>query len=174
MKKLLIVSFAALMLAACGNEEKTSEPAKDTVKNVSNEVVNETTNEDEEVESKENNSLKESLSVDEFNARFKQDSEEKQYPNGKFQLKDGSIVNADKFNYEGNSMFDYATVIFFGGKIAHMQVDTESSIEDIEKGLGISFKDARVEEYKYGSGYEVIFNETFADENIAVLPNEWD
>ncbi|MED3691318.1 hypothetical protein P4534_21360 [Peribacillus butanolivorans] len=174
MKKLLIVSFTALMLAACGNEEKTIEPAKDTLKDASDEVANETTNEDEEVESKENNSLKESLSVDEFNARFKQDSEEKQYPNGKFQLKDGSIVNADKFNYEGNSMFDYATVIFFEGQIAHMQVDTESSIEDIEKGLGISFKDARVEEYKYGKGYEVIFNETFADENISVLPNEWD
>jgi hypothetical protein len=105
---------------------------------------------------------------------FKQIPEETQYPNGKFQLKDGSIVYADKLNFGKNYVFDYASVIFFEGKIAHMQVDTDSSIEDIDMGLGVSFENYTVEPYKFGSGYEVIFNDTFADDNLAVLPNEWE
>ncbi|TFH62580.1 hypothetical protein [Peribacillus frigoritolerans] len=83
---------------------------------------------------------------------FKQIPEETQYPNGKFQLNDGSIVYADKLNYGENYVFDYASVIFFEGKIAHMQVDTDSSIEDIDMGLGVSFENYTVEPYKFGSG----------------------
>lgn len=97
-----------------------------------------------------------------------------QYPNGKYQLKNGLIVNADSFNYEASDVFDYATVIFYEGKLVHLQVDTELSVDDSEKRLGISFHNATVEPYKFGSGYEFIFNEIFADENIAMFPNEWD
>ncbi|KOR78794.1 hypothetical protein AM232_10195 [Bacillus sp. FJAT-21352] len=89
-------------------------------------------------------------------------------------MKDGSIVNADKLNYGENDVFDYASVISYEGKIAQMQIDTESSIENIEKGLGVSFENYTVEPNKFGSGYEVIFNDTFADNNLAVLPNEWE
>lgn len=118
--------------------------------------------------------IEKSLTVDEFNKKFDQDPEEEQFPNGKYQLKDGSIVKADSYSYRESTIFDYATVTFFKGKIAHLQMDTKSSIESIEKGLGISLKDARIEKYKYGNGYEVIFDETFSDENIARFPNEWD
>ncbi|KMY49637.1 hypothetical protein [Peribacillus loiseleuriae] len=128
----------------------------------------------EKTEPNKTKNLKEYLIFDECNAMFKQDPEETQYPNGKYQLKGGAMVNAASFNYEASDVFDYATVIFYEGKLAHLQLDTESSVEDIEKRLSISFHTAIVEPYKFGSGYEVIFNETFADENIAILPNERD
>lgn len=177
MKKLSFViipfSIGLILLQGCnGNIEETK--PKVNKEEVVNKLEVKTPDLEEEVKPVTTDSLEESLNVDEFNRKFKQDPDENQYPEGKFQLKDGSIVNADNFNYSENNIFDYASVIFKDGELAHIQVDTESSIEEIENGIGIPFKDARVEEYKFGGGYEIIFDETFADENIKVFPNEWD
>ena len=35
-----------------------------------------------------------------------------QYPNGKFELKDGTVINADDYSYLGGETFDYASAIF--------------------------------------------------------------
>ena len=46
-----------------------------------------------------------------------------QYPNGKFELKDGTVINADDYCYLGGETFDYASAIFLDGEIAHLQLD---------------------------------------------------
>jgi len=108
---------------------------------------------------------------------FKLDSEEKQYPNGKFQLKGGSIVNADFLMYGENDLFDYASAIFYQGKLVHLQVETNKPAEEVFEGLGITpTKDVTVETKDWGETlvHDITFDKTFNDSNIAVFPNEWD
>lgn len=103
---------------------------------------------------------------------FKLDPEEKQYENGKFQLNDGTVVNADYLMYAENHLFAFGIAIFSEGNLAKIQLETDKSIEDITKGLGLNLNGGKVEQNKFG--YEIIFNETFHDSNIAKFPNEWD
>ncbi|AZV43643.1 hypothetical protein BAOM_3034 [Peribacillus asahii] len=170
-QSLMIISFSISLLLLQGCNDSAEEVKSEDKQEVSQ---LESTKPKEKVEPSETKNLKNSLTIDEFNAMFKQDPEETQYPHGKFELKDGTIVNADYLMYGESSVFDYAMVTFYEDKLAKIQVDTESNIEDIEKGLGVSFKNAIVEPYKFGEGYEIIFNEIFTDENITRLPNEWD
>ena len=117
------------------------------------------------------------LTKDEFNKRFKLDPNEKQYENGKFQLKDGSIINADYLVYGESNIFSSASTIFFQGKLVHLQVETDKSLEEILKGLGITTtKDTKVETKDWEDTFvhEITFDTTFLDSNIAVFPNEWD
>lgn len=117
------------------------------------------------------------LTRDEFNKRFKLDSSEKQYENGKFQLKDGSTINADYLTYGESELFTYATATFYQGKLVHLQVETDKSLEEILKGLGITTtKDTKVETQNWGDTFvhDITFDTTFLDSNIAVFPNEWD
>lgn len=184
LKKLTVALPLALSLAVlqgCGDDPKQSGNKKE------NTAVEETSEpkveiDEEEVEEPvkfevEDISIaiktNDNVTADDFNEMFEQDPEEEQFPNGKYELNNGTIINADTFSYVDSEVFDYANVVFFDGRIAHMQIEGESSIEEIEKGIGVSLKAARIEEFKFGSGYEIIFNEKFADENIAVLPNEW-
>lgn len=116
------------------------------------------------------------LTKDEFNKRFKLDPNEKQYENGKFQLKDGSTINADYLTYSESELFTYATAIFYQGKLVHLQVETNKSLEEILKGLGITTtKDTKVETQNWGDTFvhEITFDKKFLDSNIAVYPNEW-
>lgn len=138
------------------DEEEAEEPAKVEVEDISIAVK-----------------TNDNVTADYFDGMFTQDPEEEQFPYGKYELTDGSKINADTFSYVNSDIFDYANIVLFDGKIAHMQIESESSIEEIEQGIGVSFEGARIEEFKFGSGYEIIFNEKFADENIAVFPNEW-
>ncbi|MGG3941515.1 hypothetical protein ABEV54_08770 [Peribacillus psychrosaccharolyticus] len=182
-KKLIVVLPLAISLAVlqgCGDNsrEDGNKEEKTAVEKVSEPKVE---IDEEEVEEPVKFELEEvsiavktndNVTADDFNAMFTQESEEK-FPNGKYELKDGTIINADTFSYVSSDFFDYANVVFFDGKIAHMQIESKSSIEEIEQGIGVSFEGARIEEFKFGTGYEIIFNEKFADENIAVYPNEW-
>jgi hypothetical protein len=125
-----------------------------------------------ETEQQTNN---QSLTKDEFNKRFKLDPNEKQYENGKFQLKDGSTVNADYLTYGQSELFTYATATFYQGKLVHLQVETDKSLEEILKGLGITAtKDTKVETKNWGDTFvhDITLDKTFDDSNIAVFPNE--
>jgi urease accessory protein UreE len=115
------------------------------------------------------------LTKDEFNKRFKLDSSEKQYENGKFQLKDGSIINADYLVYGESDIFSSASAIFYQGKLVHLQVETDKSLEEILKGLGITTtKDTKVETQNWGDIFvhDITFDKTFDESNIAAFPNE--
>jgi phage terminase small subunit len=117
------------------------------------------------------------LTKDEFNKQFKLDSSEKQYENGKFQLKDGSTINADYLTYGESELFTYAIATFYQGKLVHLQVETDKSLEEIFKGLGITpTKDIKVETQNWGDTFvhDITLDKTFDDSNIAVFPNEWD
>jgi urease accessory protein UreE len=115
------------------------------------------------------------LTKDEFNKRFKLDSNEKQYENGKLQLKDGSIINADYLVYGESDIFSSASAIFYQGKLVHLQVETDKSLEEILKGLGITTtKDTKVETQNWGDTFvhDITFDKTFDESNIAAFPNE--
>ncbi|RFU60519.1 hypothetical protein, partial [Peribacillus glennii] len=108
----------------------------------------------------------------EFDKKYTKDSQEKQWPVGLFEFKNGTKINADLLFYSASDIFDYASVIVYEGKIAHMQLETVNSIDEIEKGLGISFSDDVIVDPNR-VGFDIIFNEKFKDENIARFPNEW-
>lgn|GEM_PF-4411782 len=117
------------------------------------------------------------MTKDEFNKRFKLDPYEKQYENGKFQLKDGSTVNADYLTYSESELFTYATAIFYQGKLVHLQVETDKSLEEILKGTEITTtKDTKVETQSWGDTFvhDITLDKIFDDSNIDVLPSEWD
>lgn len=193
MKKFLFISIVCIIaLVGCSNEEKadTTEPIKiktedkvekETKTSTEPEEENEIKEEEKETtistqpEEKEETEVKEevktTVTLEDFNKLFKQDESETQYPNGKFELQDGSIVNADFFSYIGNDVSDYTTAIFSEGELAAVQFETSKSIDEIEKALGIAFEDSQVEKNRIG--YEVTLNETFKESNISVYPFEW-
>jgi hypothetical protein len=141
-------------------EQETTDKQQQTKKNTEQQISNEPF-----------------LTTDEFNKRFKLDPNEKQYENGKFQLKNGSTINADYLTYGESELFTYATATFYQGKLVHLQVETDKSLEEIFKGLGITpTKDIKVETQNWGDTFvhDITLDKTFDDSNIAVFPNEWD
>jgi hypothetical protein len=125
---LSIFLFMAL-IAACSNSQENSKvnetqakPAVAEEKKTEEKPIKENPKNSEE---KSNSTGKTFLSKDEFNKMFKLDPEEKQYENGKFQLKDGSIIYADDLMYGESELFSYASAIFYKGKLAHLQIETD-------------------------------------------------
>ena len=183
MKKLLLILMLGLILSACSNEESTNS----TATNVTQESVEEkvTTDEketvdleDEEVISAEENTDNSiPLTQEEFNQKYELDNEMDQYPNGKFELKDGTVINADDFSYLGGETFDYATAIFFDGQIAHLQLELKDGFSKEAVLNELEFNEGDVE-YMPGkinnNIVEIVVDETFADENIKRFPSEWD
>ncbi|MCM3600615.1 hypothetical protein M3175_07720 [Robertmurraya korlensis] len=112
------------------------------------------------------------ITKEEFEAKYQEDPEETQYPNGKFELADGSTVNADFISYDSSDLFDYATAIYSEGKLASIQFETTAAIEEIEDALGMKFEDGQIEQNRIG--YEITLNDTFSEANIAVYPFEWE
>ncbi|MDK7669280.1 hypothetical protein [Cytobacillus oceanisediminis] len=189
-KAMLYAGLSALILSACADkaeespkevvkkepevEEKVSEPVEEVVEEsaevekVEAEKVTEETTETEDAAA----TLPTEITLNDFNAKFTQDTEETQYPGGKFQLQDGTTVQADYLFYSENDVFDYALAIFHDGKLADIQIETSNSLEELEEGLGVSFSSASVKPYTYG--YEVNFNDQFSEGNISIYPNEWD
>lgn len=182
-----------VVLGACSNEDtqevkKVESVAKDEKKQATPQiqerpkveeptetmsVASEEKEPAEEPKEPETTKLKTYITEKEFNKKFKFDSEEKQYKNGKFKLIDGTIVHADDYSYGECDLFDFAMATFYKGKLAHIQMDTTKSISEIESALGVQIKGNATVDPTIG-GYEIIFNDTFADENIQVFPNEWD
>lgn len=181
LRKLLAVGVLSIGLAACSAEE-AAEPAEETAKEVAPPTTEtEAVEEDAEevVEPVEETSpevapLATEITYEDFNGRFKQDVEETQYPNGKFQLSDGSTVNADYLFYAGNDVFDYAMAIFADGKLVDVMIETPLTMVELEKALGVSLLAENVSVDTYDYGYVLNFDERFHEDNIAIYPNEWD
>jgi hypothetical protein len=118
------------------------------------------------------NVLKVALTSDEFNLMFKQKADETQYKGGKFELMDGTIVEADFYSYGVNALFEYATAVFYKGELASLQLITTVGINQIEDKLGMSFDEMALVE-PTEDGYRIIFDSMFHDTNISVYPYEW-
>lgn len=151
------------ILAGC-SEEPTAEKPKEEVKQEKQASKEETTKVVEaEPEPAE-------ITFVDFDKKYTRDTEETQYPSGLFELKDGTRLNADYITYSNGDYFDYAMAVFYEGKLARLKLETSASIEEVEQGLesleGTTVNQTRV-------GYEIVFDERFATDNIAVLPSEW-
>lgn len=192
MKKTFVYfGLATMLLSACGGntaeveEKEQTEPIVEVEKKAEKEVdkveeSKESTEEATEVVEQPaevtvvEEKLPTRMTLSEFNAKFKQDPEETQYQNGKFQLKDGSVVNADYLSYSENDTFDYAIAIFYEGNLADIQIETSLNEDELEKSLGVSFEGENTVVVPYKYGYEVTFDSRFNEGNIAIYPNEWD
>jgi hypothetical protein len=113
------------------------------------------------------------ITPEEFHSLFKKNADEAQYPEGKFQLMDGTVVNADFFSYSHSSIFEYATAIFYEGELASLFVETTVGIKQIESTLGMKFEGIAMVEPTL-NGYQITFHSMFHDSNIAVYPFEWE
>lgn len=160
-----------LLVSACSSEGSSTLDEQDEIKPVVKDEGDSTEEPKEEDTETTVTPVKTEITKDEFNQKFKFEAEEEQYENGKFELSDGSTVNADYFSYGENELFVYALATFFEGKLADIQFETDKSQDEVAEALGISFENANVEENNYG--FEVNFNEQFHDSNISVYPNEW-
>lgn len=184
----LLVTSLLIIASACSSEESANnsiaekeEPVQTEEKENKSTQVNAEKNdtvekkiievETTEVEESNKELMKSEITLEEFDEKFVKDAEEEQYPNGKFQLKDGTIAQADYFNYGENELFYYASAIFFDGKLAKIQLETEATQQEVEESLGVKFGDkVLVEENRIG--YEITFNETFHESNIKIYPFE--
>lgn len=175
-RKLLIASsaFTLFLLTACAETSNTTwtEVIETTV--VRESTTTNSTEEQQPDQESVKSSLKE-VQEKEFDSKFTKDPEEKQYENGKYQLADGTILNANKFVYSDDEWFDYMTAIYYEGKLSHLQVESTKQSEEVVQGIGLSKENYNeIKPSKFEGVFEVIIDERFVDENIAVLPNEWD
>lgn len=116
------------------------------------------------------------LTLDDFNNRYELDTEYSEpFINGKFELKDGSIVYADWYFYLEGKTFDYATGIFIDGQLVEAQLELKDGVskEDVLSELGLS-KAVDYELNENTNIVDVVIDERFDDANISRLPNEWD
>ncbi|MGZ0084601.1 hypothetical protein ACWNXI_03200 [Caldibacillus thermoamylovorans] len=170
---IIVVLFVIGSVA--GNDEQEAKPqAKPAV--AEKKAEEKTADKEKQANTEQQTTNKTFLTKDEFNKMFKLDPNEKQYENGKFQLKDGSIINADYLVYGESNIFSSASAIFYQGKLVHLQVETDKSLEEILKGLGITTtKDTKVETQNWGDTFvhDITFDKKFDISNIDVLPSEW-
>lgn len=159
MKSKTIPSIFLLLLitAGCANEENTEEVMESEV---SSTVTN-------------TNVLKIALTTDEFNSMFKKKANETQYKDGKFELMDGTIVQADFYSYGVSALFEYATAVFYKEELASLQLVTTVGVNQIEEELGMNFEEVALVE-PTENGYRIIFDSMFHDTNISVYPYEWE
>jgi hypothetical protein len=170
MKRIMIGGLTALLLTACeSNEVVDSSKVEPVVEQIDTEPSETVMVESEPAEVK----VKTEVTFQEFDGRYTRDPDEKQYINGVFILKDGTTASADYISYIDGDIFDYASVIFYKGKLAHIQMETTAPIEEIETAFGMTFGDNVIIDPNY-VGFEIIFDETFADENIHRFPFELD
>lgn len=175
-----ILLMASLLLQACSNKETIKEENSADITIHSKEVKGQpSANTSSEAntlptKTKQETPSKISLTKGEFNKMFKQDTKEKQYPNGKFQLKNGSIVYADYLMYGNNDVFEDATVIFYKDELAQIQFTSKTTPEEAIEKLGLPVTDNSIIEQNKWGVCEIVINQDFHDGNIAVFPNEWD
>jgi hypothetical protein len=118
------------------------------------------------------NHVKLSITKEEFNSKYKNLSEEKQFENADFQLMDGTTVKADFFSYEPSALFEYATAIFYKDELAFLYLETTLGIEQIQSILNMKFDGIALVE-RLGHGYHITFDSMFHETNIGVYPYEW-
>ncbi|USK59193.1 hypothetical protein [Peribacillus asahii] len=160
MKKVIYsAALVSLLLAGCGSEEVKQDeaaPAPTKVKEPSKAEV------------------KLEITFAEFDKKYERDPEYDSYPDGLFQLKDGTKLNADYISYvDDDGFFDYASAIFYDGKLANLKIETTKSAAEVEAGLGIKSTDGvKIDPTRVG--FEITFDDRFATDNIDRFSNEWD
>jgi hypothetical protein len=177
-KKLYFMIFLIfLLLVGCSNESE-----QDANDNVNQEkLAGETTSEpvEEKAEPAEQEVIENDLpersfiTLEEFDQLFEQDAKEEQWIDGKFQLADNSIVYADYLSYGKSDLFDYATTIFYGGKLAYIQLETKIPAEVFLSSLSIT-QDQNASIEPNPNGFEITFDDKFHEKNISIYPNEWE
>lgn len=174
----LLASFT-LAVTGCSSEESAeTEPVTQPDVNITEEKQPEDSGTAKEVIEDENTDEKESIPItkEEFDSKFKRDPDEPQYEGGKTELKDGTVLNVDEIVYSNDESFDYLIATFYEDKLVHLQVETSISTEESLSGIGLSENDyTRIKPSPHMTGiFDVVIDERFADENIAVFPSEWD
>jgi hypothetical protein len=178
LKKLyLMIVLMFLALVGCSNaseqeatdsvnqemevEESASEPVEENAEPSEDEVVE--------------NKLPERsfITLEEFDQLFEKDPAEEQWIDGKFQLADDTIVYADYLSYGKSDLFDYATTIFYGGKLAYIQLETNFPPEVILSSLSIT-QDQNAAIEPNPNGFEITFDDKFHEKNITTYPFEWE
>lgn len=178
MATLVLFSITIFGCSSTENAEKesVSQPAVGIEENEQESNVVIVEDEEYSAEEQEKSEAIKPITKQEFDSKFKRDPDEKQYENGKTELKDGTVLNVDEIVYSNGESFDYVITTFFEGNLVHMQVETSKSTEEALNGLGLSENDyVRIKPSPSMTGiFDVVFDERFADENIAVFPSEWD
>lgn len=169
MKKLYFMIFLIFLpLVGCSNESE-----HDASDNVKQEIAVEEKAEPSEQEVIDNNLPERAfITLEEFDQLFEQDPEKEQWIDGKFQLADGSIVYADYLSYGKSDLFDSATTIFYGGKLAYIQLESKFPPEVILSSLSIT-QDQNAAMEPNPNGFEITFDDKFHHKNISIYPNEW-
>jgi hypothetical protein len=178
MKKLYFMIFLIfILLVGCSNEseqganddvnqevgvgENTTEPVREKAEPSEQEVV-------------ENDPPERPfITLEEFDQLFVQDPGEEQWIDGKFQLADDTIVYADYLSYGKSDLFDSATTIFYGGKLAYIQLETKFPPEVILSSLRIT-QDQNAAIEPNPNGFEITFDDKFHEKNISIYPFEWE
>jgi hypothetical protein len=178
MKKLyLMIVLIFLALVGCSNESEQGaadhESQETEVEKNASEPIEENAkpSEEELVETK----LPERsfITLEEFDQLFEQDPSEEQWIDGKFQLADDTIVYADYLSYGKSDLFDHATTIFYGGKLAYIQLETNFPPEVVLSSLSIT-QDQNAAIEPNPNGFEITFDDKFHEKNINIYPFEWE
>jgi len=180
MKKWIFTFMSVMVLAACSdavpstNEDITKEVTSET--NPTEVTITEPTEEAEVLEPETKESELTPLTLEDFNNRYELDTEYSDpYKDGKFELKDGSIVLADWYFYLDGETFEYASATFLDGQLVQAQLELKDGVtkENVLSELGLS----EVGNYDLNEStniVNVIIDERFEDANISRFPNEWD
>ncbi|MHC0038005.1 hypothetical protein [Pseudoneobacillus sp. C159] len=168
MKKWYTMIFLIfLFVVGCSNETKQVATDSAIQERENEESTSETESVVQEVEDRY------FISLEEFNQLFEQDSKEEQFIDGKFQMADGTIVYADYFRYGKSDLFDYATAIFYGGKLAHIELETTTTPEEFLSSLRIT-QDQNAAIDPSPNGFKINFDDKFHEKNVSVYPTEWE
>ncbi|MEK5148385.1 hypothetical protein MKX53_15425 [Psychrobacillus sp. FSL K6-4615] len=172
--KWIFILISAMVLAAC-SDSKPSISKEVTVDNEQTQV-SEPSEEIEVIVPETEVSELTPLTLDDFNNRYELDTEYSEpFINGKFELKDGSILYADWYFYLEGETFDYATGTFIDGQLVQAQLELKDGVtkDDMLSELGLS-KEIDYELNEKTNIVDVVIDEHFDDANISRLPNEWD
>lgn len=182
MKKWAFILSGTMLLGACSGETTTTESDTEEIETV--EVSTEKTESSEpSITESEPQSVKENeteltpLTLEDFNNRYELDKEYSEpYVNGKFELKDGSIINGDWYFYLEGDTFYYASAKFLDGQLVQARLDLKENVtkEEVLNELGLS-DEVKYEESNLSSNVvDIVVDDRFDDANISRLPNEWD
>ena len=174
MKKFIPFLLAAgLTLTACSEENDQATVVElDKPKQEQNEKV---TDKKESVKKEEKKEEIVPFDKTAINNMLQLDPDDKQYNNGKFELKDGTLLNADYLMYVDTDVSKYASIIFYENQIASVLLDpSDKSKEEILEYFHLQdvYKDYTVNEFT--KVIRIIVDERFDPDNISVLPSEWD
>ena len=174
--KWIFILISAMVLAAC-SDSKPSISKVVTVDNKQTQVAESSEEIDviDVIEPVTEVSELTPLTLDDFNNRYELDTEYSEpFINGKFELKDGSIVYADWYFYLEGETFDYATGTFIDGQLVEAQLELKDGVtkDDMLSELGLS-EEVDYELSEKTNIVDVVIDERFDDANISRLPNEW-